>query len=87
MGNGSIRVSKGKVFYREWLNCGVERAFLEGEWRQAAVQGSEEDLRNAPRIMTAIEKPQIHSMVASDTERLRSAVYSGERLDCSFLLK
>ena len=71
MGHGSIRVPKGKVFYREWLNCGVERAFLEGERRQAAVQSSEEGLRTAPRIMTTIKKtkfiPWLHPIQNAST--------------------
>ena len=34
IGNGSIRVPEGKVFYREWSSSEVERTFLEGEWGQ-----------------------------------------------------
>ena len=33
IGNGSTGVSKGKVFYREWLNLRVEWRFLSVEMR------------------------------------------------------
>ena len=31
MGNASIRVPEGKVFYREWSNFEVERSFWAGD--------------------------------------------------------
>jgi len=47
IGNGSIGVSKGKVFYREWSNLGVEWSFWRVEWRRLKVESdtADEDLR------------------------------------------